>query len=132
MAPALAFLLPLADHPQHPALNRLFIRGVGRVLHPDQVFDPGRDDLRQAQPGRVQQVQAELQASLRRGVAHQLELLLREAPLRTRQTAPGIELWAGVPWNTHCRPGVAHQVVLVDQEAIEVLQNAQRLALRRG
>ena len=94
-----------------------------------QVFHFGRDDLRQPPACGVQEVQSELQAALRRGVPHHLELL-HEGPLRAPETAPGVELRTGVARHADRQPGVVHQVVLVDQEAIEILQDAQRLALR--
>ena len=128
----LALFLALADHPQQPAFHGLVIRRIGRVFDPLQVIDRGRHHFGQPQAGRIQQVQPEGQPLVRRGGRQHLQLAFDEPPLRQAEAASRIHLRPRRPGHADGGPRVAHQVVLIDEEPIEVLQDRDRVPLRRG
>ncbi len=66
-----------------------------------------------------------------RGVGQLVELTDHPGPLGRAQAAGRIELGRPAQRHAHPRPGVAHQIVLVDQVAIQIAQDGQGLTLGR-
>ena len=64
------------------------------------------------------------------GLRQHLQLAFNQAPLRNAETPARVHPGPVGARHTDCRPWVAHEVVLVDQEAMEVLQNRDCVAWR--